>query len=103
MELLRDGLKLDFVKNPPSSYEEENNKSAREHMTDLRETVKKWQNEGAVIELENKPLFVNPLSVSVEKDDFNNIKKKRPCIDVSRHRSLKIVNIYNNNFNKELN
>ena len=94
MELMRDGLKINFLKEPPSSYEEENNKSALEHMGDLEVTVRKWQDEGAVIELEHKPLFINPLSVSVEKDDFNNIKKKRPCIDVSRLKILLIKKMF---------
>jgi hypothetical protein len=81
---MKEGLKLEFEADPPSSYEEENNRSAREHMEDLNKTVRKWEAEGACVALEHKPLFVNPMSVSVERDDFNNIKKKRPCIDLSR-------------------
>ena len=84
MELLTEGLKLEFKEKPPLSYEEDNNASARQNMTDLVKTVRKWENEGACIEVKYRPPFLNPMSISVELDDLNNVKKKRPCIDLSR-------------------
>ena len=81
---MENGLSLDFASNPPECYEENNNKSARDNMEDLIKTVEKWQLEQACVSVESKPLWVSPMSVSIEYDDTGAIRKKRPCIDLSR-------------------
>ena len=85
LELMKEGLKLDFSKSPPPTYEEDNNKSAINNMPDLRKIVDKWEGENACVEVDSKPDWVSPLSVSIETDNHGNIVKKRPCIDLSRH------------------
>ena len=81
---MENGLSLDFDSNPPECYEERNNKSARDNMQDLIKTVTGWEKENACVSVESKPLWVSPMSVSIEYDNTGSIKKKRPCVDLSR-------------------
>ena len=97
MEVQKEGLKLDFDVEPPSSYYEPNNRTAKDNMSSLRDTVNKWESEEACVPLIHKPDWVSPMSVSIETDDKNVIKKRRPCIDLSRSKFF-LHNIYFQNF-----
>ncbi len=98
---MTEGLKLDFNTKPPPSYEEPNNKTARENIANLADLISKWEKEEACVEVTHSPDWVSPLSVKIEYDNFGTITKKRPCIDLSRYKinsnnfhSLNIIYIY---------
>ena len=83
MDTLRQGYMLPLESPPPTKYEEDNNKSARTNMEFVRETVQKWERQGVVKFVKQKPQIVSPLSV-VERQQASGISKKRLCWDGSR-------------------
>jgi len=83
MDTLRGGYVLPFVETPPESYEEDNNASARQDMEFVRNTVRKWADQGVVKILKEKPNFVSPLTVAARHCIDGSIKK-RLCWDGSR-------------------
>ncbi len=87
---MTEGLKLDFVSKPPS-YEEPNNKTARENMDDLTDLIGKWEKEGACVEVSHSPDWVSTISVKIEYNNFGQNTKKRPCIDLSRDKIIQII------------
>lgn len=84
LNIMKQGVTLDFEHQPPNEYYEPNNRSALNHTEQLLDKVEKWIEEGSVIELDTKPSFCNPMSVNIERDHNNVIKKHRPCFDASR-------------------
>jgi hypothetical protein len=62
------------------SYEEADNKSAREHF--VREEVARLLDSGQVVEWDTKPRCCNPLTVAVKRLD-NGRLKKRLVLDLS--------------------
>lgn len=82
------GVSLEFKSDPPQSYSEDNNASAKKHMNKLIENVKKWEAEGSVHRTNTPPNFVNPMTINIETDDTGAIKKWRPCFDASRKINL---------------
>ena len=84
LNIMKQGVTLDFEHQPPNEYYEPNNRSALNHTEQLLDKVEKWIEEGSVIELDTKPSFCNPMSVNIERDHNNVIKKHRPCFNASR-------------------
>ena len=84
LDVAREGVSLDLNISPHETYQERNNKSARENMDALKEKVAKWCSQGYIEKLSEKPKIVNPMSVNIETDQRGNVTKKRPCIDLSR-------------------
>ena len=82
LETLKNGYLLPIVKQPPISYEEDNNSSAKKDMVFVCETVWKWTAQGIVKIVRQKPDFVSPLTV-VSRTNVEGITKKRLCWDGS--------------------
>ena len=78
------GLTLNF-KYPPSSYEEDNNQSAKSNLPAVREKVKSWVADGHVTELDTKPFCCITLSLITKIDNSTGKIKHWPCIDMSRY------------------
>ena len=68
----------------PTSYNESNNKSAIQETPFLQGKIAEWVQAGFVSAMNNKPNFVNPLSVVVRTDYSSGTVKKPPAIDLSR-------------------
>jgi len=84
LDLLMHGLTLNF-KYPPSSYEEDNNQSAKSNLPAVREKVKSWVADGHVTELDTKPFCCITLSLITKIDNSTGKIKHWPCIDMSRY------------------
>ena len=84
LNMLKEGIKIEAKISPGERYEEDNNRSCKENIEEVRRQLKKWLQEGKVIELEHKPRIVNPLSVVVKKDGKTDKIKYRVVIDQSR-------------------
>ena len=69
----------------PSSYEEDNNKNARDNLGAVREKVNDWLLSNSVEKVPYKPFCVNPLNLVTKTDNVTGKLKHRPCIDMSRH------------------
>jgi hypothetical protein len=89
MEVLTQGYVLPFEKFPDAKYEEQNNKSARKEMEFVRDTVRKWEQEGIVDFVQEKPEAVSPLTV-VSRTLSDGSLKKRLCFDGSRFINLRL-------------
>ena len=87
------GVSLEFKSDPPLTYEEDNNLSAKQYMHKLCENVFKWEAEGSVHRSETPPAYINPMTINIETDDKGAIKKWRPCFDASR--KLNIITVDN--------
>ena len=85
MNLIREGYKLPFSKEP-GQYQERNNKSARSEKPYLIESVSSLRDRGVVKKLNCRPWCTNPLTVSTRMVEGK--LKKRLCIDLSRHVNL---------------
>jgi len=92
-DLLRNGLYFEWVDQPPTAYHERNNKSAMDHLDQLRTTVRDWEIGGFIERVSCQPLCCNPMTVAVQYNPHTGITKYRPCIDLSRHvnRSIKAM------------
>jgi len=82
MNVLEKGYVLP-LKERPEQYEEKNNRSARENMEFVRETVEELERLGIVRFTDEKPHCVSPLSIA-EKAEGNGKKKLRLVWDGSR-------------------
>ena len=87
---MRDGLVFLWKAGPPGPYKEKNNKSALDHLPQLRDTVATWEKAGFVERLSEPALCCNPMTVAVQYNLAANSVKYRPCIDLSRHVNLHI-------------
>jgi hypothetical protein len=84
IKTLKDGLVLDF-KRQPSRYMEDNNGSAKRNMTAVREKVDEWVAGGYAEVLTEPAHCCNPLSVVEKYDVMNDKMKLRVVLDMSRH------------------
>jgi len=84
MDVLTQGYVLPFERFPDEAYEEQNNKSAKQDMEFVRETIHKWEKEGVVEVVASKPMVVSPLTV-VSRTMPDGTIKKRLCFDGSRY------------------
>jgi len=80
------GYLIPFKENP-GPYEERNNKSARDKMTDVRKIVAKMIEQGVVRVTKKKPTCVSPLGL-VERVQEDGSVKQRLIWDASRHVNL---------------
>jgi len=83
LDILKGGYVLPFETVPQTSYEEENNASARTDMEFVRQTVRKWASLGVIQIVQEKPMVVSPLTVSSRILEDGKVKK-RLCWDGSR-------------------
>ena len=83
--MLTNGLTLEWETGSPPSYFEKNNKSALDHLSQLRDTVFGWERDGFVSRLHSPAFCCSPLTVAVQHNAMTNVTKYRPCIDLSRH------------------
>jgi hypothetical protein len=84
IKTLKDGLVLDF-KRQPGRYIEDNNGSAKRNMTAVREKVDEWVAGGYAEVLTEPAHCCNPLSVVEKYDVMNDKMKLRVVLDMSRH------------------
>ena len=84
LETMEHGLLLDFV-SEPGPYYEKNNKSCVENLQVAQNKVASWLEMGLVSETKTRPHCCSPISVSEKLDYLTGLKKKRPCLDLSRH------------------
>ena len=82
-DMMRDGLVFLWKARPPGPYRERNNKSALDHLPQLRDTVATWEKAGFVERLSEPALCCNPMTVAVQYNLAANSVKYRPCIDLS--------------------
>ena len=81
LQILSNGLKLNFTGKAPTVYEEVNNKSFINNEEFGIEEIKKLLANGVVEEVSRKEVVcINPMSIASNKKG-----KKRLCIDLSRH------------------
>ena len=59
LDILRQGVKLDWAASPPENYSEQNNRSALKDMEFLTEKILEWEKAGFVSQTSVKPAFVN--------------------------------------------
>ena len=85
LDVVKNGLTLDWKGEAPGKYREVNNKSAVQGMSVIREKVAKWMKDGHVEKVEEQPWCTNPLSVAAKYDPVTDTTKFRPVIDLSRH------------------
>ena len=87
LDTMENGLLFDFV-SEPGTYFEENNQSCLQNLEIVQKKVKSWLEKGLVSETKTKPFCCSPISVSEKVDYLTGSKKKRPCLDLSRHVNL---------------
>ena len=58
LSIMKEGVSLDFMKTPPDSYYEKNNKSAIDNIEHLTKKANTWITEGSVVELNNLPSVI---------------------------------------------
>jgi len=85
LNLLKNGLSFDWKSGAPPSYCEPNNKSAVQHLPQLRDKVAEWHRDGFIYKVSSRPFCCNPMTVAVQHNIVTNSVKYRPCIDLSRH------------------
>ena len=76
-DIMRDGLGPDFVIPPPQTFENENNKSARNNINFFCKKVDEWEQEGFITKLTEKPLCINPMTVATKTNSETGEQKKR--------------------------
>jgi len=86
LNILENGLKLPFKDTAViHNYEEDNNRSAQSKLDIVQDTIDKWERQGKVIKVTEKPLIVNPLSLVEKVDYITKESKFRVVIDMSRY------------------
>ena len=90
LKTLKEGLVLDFFRQP-GTYYEDNNNSAKKHMNVVREKVQEWKDRNFVEEIVGPELCCSPLSVLVKYDPVTEKTKYRLVLDLSRHVNQCIV------------
>jgi len=83
MTILREGYALPFMNEPTGTYEEDNNRSAVVDEDFIRQEVSKWEKQGVIEFVQEKPTAVSPLTVAKKINDDGSVKK-RLCWDGSR-------------------
>ena len=76
-DIMRDGLGPDFVIPPPQTFENKNNKSARNNINFFCKKVDEWAQEGFITKLTEKPLCINPMTVATKTNSETGEQKKR--------------------------
>ena len=84
LNVLRDGLRLEFTQ-IPGSYFEHNNRSALENLPFVQRQVKEWLDAGFVDKLTQPAWCNSPLSVVQKYDAVQDVLKERLVLDLSRH------------------
>ena len=84
LNVLRDGLRLEFTQ-IPGSYFEHNNRSALENLPFVQRQVKEWLDAGYVDQLPQPAWCNSPLSVVQKFDAVQDVVKERLVLDLSRH------------------
>ena len=84
LNVLRDGLRLEFT-HIPGSYFEHNNRSALESLPFVQRQVKEWLDAGFIDPLPQPAWCSSPLSVVQKYDAVNDVLKERLVLDLSRH------------------
>ncbi len=82
LSLLTEGYRMPWVRTP-EAYREKNNKSARDNMAFVCETVHKWEKSNFVERQKVRPVCVSPLTVSTRTLADGKVKR-RLCWDGSR-------------------
>ena len=85
LNLCKYGVSLETDIKDHEVYYEKNNSSAIKYMSALREKTKEWLNEGYLEKLTSQPKITSPMTVNPEYNDSGELKKLRPCIDLSRY------------------
>ena len=84
LKVLKNGLHIKADIKATEKYRDKNNKSVMKNREVFGEQVEEWLRDGKIIELEEVPNIINPMSI-VEKYDGRTKKTKyRVCIDQSR-------------------
>ena len=65
LSIIQDGYKIPFIEEPPILHAK-NNKSALTHKEFVQQSISELLESGRIIQTEDKPHVVNPLSVSVQ-------------------------------------
>jgi hypothetical protein len=89
MTILHEGYSLPFISEPTGTYEEDNNRSAVVDEDFVRQEVSKWERQGVVKFVKDKPPAVSPLTVAKKINDDGSVKK-RLCWDGSRYINPKL-------------
>ena len=82
LEVLANGYVIPFEE-PPTQYEEGNNKSAQSNIKFVQKTVLEMEKAGIIQFVKEKPFCISPLTVA-EKIEPNGSKKLQLCWDGSR-------------------
>jgi hypothetical protein len=89
MTILHEGYSLPFISEPTGTYEEDNNHSAVVDEDFVRQEVSKWERQGVVEFVKDKPTAVSPLTVA-KKINNNGSVKKHLCWDGSHYINPKL-------------
>lgn len=73
-----------LISRPPNTIDLKNNRSARNHITFVRNKTLEWCEKGYVQKVVDKPRFVNPLTVAQKVDTESGDLKLRQCVDLCR-------------------
>jgi hypothetical protein len=84
IKTLKEGLILDFTKQP-GVYREDNNRSAQARMDIVRSKVAEWEEGGFVERISEPARCCNPLSVVEKYNPVSDKTKFRVVLDMSRH------------------
>ena len=84
LDIVKNGLKLPFI-SQPGPYYEPNNQSCLTNIEVARKKISTWLKLGNITEVQSRPYCCSPLSVSEKIDYLTGERKKRPCLDLSRH------------------
>jgi hypothetical protein len=82
--ILKNGFMPEFI-SEPSSYKEQNNRSALNNPETVQKKIQEWVTQGHVTELAEQPYCCSPLSVAEKLDSDSGVVKKRVVLDMSRH------------------
>ena len=84
LDIMENGLKFNFTEEP-SEYHEDNNLSLKNNLEVAQNKVDEWLKCGLITQVQSRPYCCSPLSVSEKIDYQTGKRKKRPCLDLSRH------------------
>ena len=90
IEWMEKGLYIDIPIEEGTKYEDKNNVSFEKFKEHFKPQLSRWLEEGKVIELEEKPNIINPLSIVEKQDGRTKEWKYRVVIDQSRLVNQKI-------------
>ena len=84
LNTMKHGLRPEFT-SEPGPYYEPNNKSCLDNLSIAQSKVEGWLKMGLLTEVNTRPYCCSPLTVSEKIDYLTGERKKRPCLDLSRH------------------